>query len=178
MTYRQVRRSTVSNNLTDRITSQLRDDIVQRQIPARAAVSRRQGIERGLWRQHHRHSRGALASEVGWPRRLTSRQGGICRGRCQGTAVPARDDRGSEQFAAPHLRAAHGCRNAGRYAGGRTAQPSDLKAMLDCLKQMEPNKSPFEQALAADIAFHLSIARATQNPLIVSFMQFLATASV
>ena len=50
---------------------------------------------------------------------------------------------------------------------------SDLKAMLDCLKQMEPNKSHFELALAADIAFHLTIARATQNPLIVSFMQFL-----
>lgn len=52
-------------------------------------------------------------------------------------------------------------------------KPSDLRAMMDCLKQMAPNKSSFEQALAADIAFHLSIARATQNPLIVSFMQFL-----
>jgi GntR family transcriptional regulator, transcriptional repressor for pyruvate dehydrogenase complex len=38
---------------------------------------------------------------------------------------------------------------------------------------MEPNKSSFEQALAADIVFHLTIAQATQNPLIVSFMKFL-----
>jgi GntR family transcriptional repressor for pyruvate dehydrogenase complex len=38
---------------------------------------------------------------------------------------------------------------------------------------MEPNRSSFERALAADIVFQLKIAQATQNPLIVSFMKFL-----
>jgi GntR family transcriptional repressor for pyruvate dehydrogenase complex len=50
---------------------------------------------------------------------------------------------------------------------------ADLKAMLVCLKVMEPSKNSFEEALASDIAFHLAIAQATQNPLIVSFMRFL-----
>lgn len=38
---------------------------------------------------------------------------------------------------------------------------------------MKPAHTTFEKALAPDIAFHLAIAKATQNPLIVSFMQFL-----
>jgi DNA-binding FadR family transcriptional regulator len=38
---------------------------------------------------------------------------------------------------------------------------------------MEPSRNSFEQALAADIDFHMTIAAATHNPLIVSFMQFL-----
>jgi GntR family transcriptional regulator, transcriptional repressor for pyruvate dehydrogenase complex len=41
------------------------------------------------------------------------------------------------------------------------------------LKRMEPSHNSFDAALSSDIDFHLSIARATQNPLIVSFMEFL-----
>jgi GntR family transcriptional repressor for pyruvate dehydrogenase complex len=52
-------------------------------------------------------------------------------------------------------------------------RPSDLKAMSGCLKFMEPAANTFKRALEADIAFHLAVAAATQNPLIVNFMQFL-----
>ncbi len=50
MTYRQVRRAIVSNNLTDRITSMLRDDIVSgkyepgRQLPAGKDLSAAFGV--------------------------------------------------------------------------------------------------------------------------------------
>lgn len=49
----------------------------------------------------------------------------------------------------------------------------DLKAMRAALKMMRPSNASFEKALAADIEFHLAIAKATKNPLIVSFMRFL-----
>ena len=50
MTYRQVRRSTVSNNLTDRITAALQQDIVSgkyqpgRQLPAGKDLSATFGV--------------------------------------------------------------------------------------------------------------------------------------
>lgn len=52
-------------------------------------------------------------------------------------------------------------------------EPSDLKAMRAALKDMEPGAVSFEKALSADIEFHLAIAEATKNPLIVSFTRFL-----
>ncbi len=50
---------------------------------------------------------------------------------------------------------------------------SDLKAMTKHLRAMAPGHGSFEAALAADIGFHLAIAEATHNPLIVGFTQFL-----
>jgi DNA-binding FadR family transcriptional regulator len=47
----------------------------------------------------------------------------------------------------------------------RTTQ--DLNAMARHLKLMEPGRKPFGEALAADLAFHRTIAEATKNPLIV-----------
>jgi GntR family transcriptional regulator, transcriptional repressor for pyruvate dehydrogenase complex len=173
MTYRQVRRSTVSNNLTDRITSQLRDDIVSgkyapgRQLPAGKELSESFGVSITVIRESlsRLKSDGLVASH-------------------QGKGVFVEDDARARPF---RLATAEDTKSSLRHifelrmgveiqaatlaAERRTA--SDLKAMGDCLRQMEPNKSPFEQALAADIAFHLTIARATGNPLIVSFMQFL-----
>jgi GntR family transcriptional repressor for pyruvate dehydrogenase complex len=173
MTYRQVRRSTVSNNLTDRITSQLRDDIVSgkyapgRQLPAGKELSESFGVSITVIRESlsRLKSDGLVASH-------------------QGKGVFVEDDARARPF---RLATAEDTKSSLRHifelrmgveiqaatlaAERRTA--SDLKAMGDCLRQMEPNKSTFERALAADIAFHLTIARATQNPLIVSFMQFM-----
>jgi GntR family transcriptional repressor for pyruvate dehydrogenase complex len=53
----------------------------------------------------------------------------------------------------------------------RTTQ--NLNAMARYLKLMEPGRKPFGEALAADLAFHRTIAEATKNPLIVDFMKFL-----
>lgn len=50
---------------------------------------------------------------------------------------------------------------------------ADLKLMAKCLKAMEPSRKSFDEALSADIEFHRTIAVATRNPLIVSFMEFL-----
>jgi GntR family transcriptional regulator, transcriptional repressor for pyruvate dehydrogenase complex len=49
----------------------------------------------------------------------------------------------------------------------------DLRQMEKCLKAMAPARKSFDEALDADIEFHRSIAVATRNPLIVSFMEFL-----
>lgn len=50
---------------------------------------------------------------------------------------------------------------------------TDLKLMAKCLKAMEPSQRSFDEALSADIEFHRTIAVATRNPLIVSFVEFL-----
>ena len=173
MTYRQVRRSTVSNNLTDRITSVLREDIVSgkyqpgRQLPAGKELSESFGVSITVIREalSRLKSDGLVASH-------------------QGKGVFVEDDARARPFRlATSVDAKSSLRDIFELRMGVEMQAamlaaerrkaSDLKAMLDCLKQMEPNKSAFERALAADIAFHLTIARATQNPLIVSFMQFL-----
>lgn len=53
-------------------------------------------------------------------------------------------------------------------------RPADLKAMRAALKHMEPAAArSFEKALSSDIEFHLAIAEATRNPLIVNFTRFL-----
>ena len=173
MTYRQVRRSTVSNNLTDRITSLLRQDIVSgkyapgRQLPAGKDLSATFGVSITVVREalSRLKSDGLIASH-------------------QGKGVFVEDDAKARPF---RLATAEGTKSSLRHIfelrmgvemqaatlAAERRKAGDLKAMLDCLKQMEPNKSSFEQALAADIAFHLTIAQATQNPLIVSFMKFL-----
>jgi GntR family transcriptional repressor for pyruvate dehydrogenase complex len=173
MTYRQVRRSTGSNNLTDRITLMLRDDIVRgkyepgERLPAGKDLGEAFGVSITVIREalSRLKSDGLIASH-------------------QGKGVFVEDDAKARPF---RLAPAEGSDRSLRHIfelrmgvelqaatlAAERRKPADLRAMSDCLKQMEPNKNSFEQALAADIAFHLSIARATQNPLIVSFMQFL-----
>jgi GntR family transcriptional regulator, transcriptional repressor for pyruvate dehydrogenase complex len=173
MTYRQVRRSSLSNNLTDRITSMLREDIISgkyepgRQLPPGKDLSETFGVSITVIREalSRLKSDGLIASH-------------------QGKGVFVEDDARARPF---RLATAEGVRSSLRHIfelrmgvemqaatlAAERRKPADLKAMLDCLKQMEPNKNSFEQALSSDIAFHLTIARATQNPLIVSFMQFL-----
>jgi GntR family transcriptional repressor for pyruvate dehydrogenase complex len=173
MTYRQVPRSTVSNNLTDRITSMLREDIVSGkyepggQLPAGKDLSATFGVSITVIREalSRLKSDGLVASH-------------------QGKGVFVEDDVKARPF---RLAAAEDAKSSLRHIfelrmgvemqaatlAAERRSPGDLKAMLDCLKQMEPNKNSFEQALASDMAFHLAIAQATQNPLIVSFMKFL-----
>jgi GntR family transcriptional repressor for pyruvate dehydrogenase complex len=172
MTYRQVRRSAVSNNLTDRITLLLRQDIVGgkyapgHQLPAGKDLSAAFGVSITVVREalSRLKSDGLVASH-------------------QGKGVFVEDDARARPFRLATEGAKSSLRHifelrmgvemqAATLAAARR-KASDLKAMRDCLKQMEPNRSSFEQALGADIAFHLTIARATQNPLIVSFMKFL-----
>ena len=171
MTYRQVRRSTSSNNLTDRITSRLRDEIIRgkyepgQQLPAGKDLGEAFGVSITVIREalSRLKSDGLVASH-------------------QGKGVFVEDDAKARPF---RLATAEGSNSSLRHIfelrmgvemqaatlAAENRKPSDLRALLDCLMQMEPNKNSFEQALASDIAFHLSIARATQNPLIVSFMQ-------
>jgi len=173
MTYRQVRRSTVSNNLTDRITSRLRDDIVSgkyapgRQLPAGKELSETFGVSITVIRESlsRLKSDGLVASHQG--------KGVFVEddARARPFRLAAAEDTKSSLRHIFELRMGVEIQAAALAAERRTA--SDLKAMGGCLKQMEPNKSSFERALSADIAFHLTIARATRNPLIVSFMQFL-----
>jgi GntR family transcriptional regulator, transcriptional repressor for pyruvate dehydrogenase complex len=173
MTYRQVRRSTASNNLTDRVTLTLRDDIVRgkyepgQQLPAAKDLGETFGVSITVIREalSRLKSDGLIASH-------------------QGKGVFVEDDAKARPFRlAPAEDSDQSLRHIFELRMGVELQaatlaaerrkPSDLRAMLDCLKQMEPDKNSFEQALAADIAFHLLIGRATQNPLIVSFMKFL-----
>lgn len=173
MTYKPVQRAATSNNLTDRITTMLREDIVSgkyepgKQLPAGKDLSESFGVSITVVREalSRLKSDGLIASH-------------------QGKGVFVEDNAKARPFrlAAPgesqsslrhifELRMAVEMQAASLAAERRTR--ADLKAMQACLKVMEPSRGTFEQALASDIAFHLAIAEATQNPLIVSFMRFL-----
>jgi DNA-binding FadR family transcriptional regulator len=173
MTYKQVQRITVSHNLTDRITLMLRDDIVSgryqpgRQLPAGKELSDLFGVSITVIREalSRLKSDGLVASHQGKGVFVEN----DARGRPFRLATPT-----GKQSSLLHifeLRMAVEVQAA--ILAAQRRRPNDLKAMAKCLKEMEPSRNPFEQALAADIAFHLAIAEATQNPLIVSFMQFL-----
>jgi GntR family transcriptional regulator, transcriptional repressor for pyruvate dehydrogenase complex len=173
MTYKQPQRITVPHNLTDRITLMLRDDIVSgkyqpgRQLPAGKDLSDSFGVSITVIREalSRLKSDGLVASHQGKgvfvendararPFRLASPSGK------QNSLLHIFELRMAVEVQAAILAA-------------QRRKLTDLKAMAKCLKEMEPARKPFEQALASDIAFHLAIAEATQNPLIVSFMQFL-----
>src|SRR6201996_1289584 len=164
MTYRQVRRSTASNNLTDRITLLLRQDIVGgkyapgHQLPAGNDLSATFGVSITVIREalSRLKSDGLIASH-------------------QGKGVFVEDDTKARPFrlataagAQPSLRDIFELRMAVEMQAAVLAaerrRPSDLKAMSGCLKFMEPAANTFKRALEADIAFHLAIAAATQNP--------------
>jgi DNA-binding FadR family transcriptional regulator len=172
MTYRPVRRSTKSDNLTDRITLALRDEIVNgkyqpgTQLPAGKDLSASFGVSITVIREalSRLKSDGLVASH-------------------QGKGVFVEDDAKARPFrlgpADPEnslahifeLRIAVEVQAATLAARRRTA--GDLKEMARCLKEMKPSRNSFDRALSSDISFHLAIARATQNPLIVNFMEFL-----
>jgi DNA-binding FadR family transcriptional regulator len=173
MTYKRVQRSAISNNLTDRITMMLREDIIMgkyepgKQLPTGKDLSESFGVSITVVREalSRLKSDGLIASHQG-------------KGVFVENDAKARPFRlataGGPQSSLRHifeLRMAVEMQAASLAAERRTA--SDLKTMRACLKVMEPSKNSFEDALASDIAFHLSIAQATQNPLIVSFMRFL-----
>lgn len=173
MTYKRVRRAAVSNNLTDRITMMLREDIINgkyepgKQLPAGKNLSEAFGVSITVVREalSRLKSDGLIASHQG-------------KGVFVENDAKARPFRlataGEPQSSLRHifeLRMAVEMQAASLAAERRTS--TDLKSMLACLKVMEPSRHPFEEALASDIAFHLTIAKATQNPLIVDFMRFL-----
>ena len=173
MTYRQVRRSTASNNLTDRITLMLRDDIVRgkyepgQQLPPGKDLGEAFGVSITVIREalSRLKSDGLIASHQG--------KGVFVEDDAKARPFRLATTEGSDRSLRHIFELRMGVELQAATIAAERRKPADLRAMLDCLKQMEPNKNSFEQALAADIAFHLSIARATQNPLIVSFMQFL-----
>ena len=173
MTYKRVRRAAVSNNLTDRITMMLREDIINgkyepgKQLPAGKNLSEAFGVSITVVREalSRLKSDGLIASHQG-------------KGVFVENDAKARPFRlataGEPQSWLRHifeLRMAVEMQAASLAAERRTS--TDLKSMLACLKVMEPARHSFEEALASDIAFHLTIAKATQNPLIVDFMRFL-----
>src|ERR1700761_1622273 len=173
MSYRQVPRATSSNNLTDRITSMLRDDIVRgkyepgQQLPAGKDLGETFGVSITVIREalSRLKSDGLIASHQG--------KGVFVEDDAKARPFRLATSEGSDRSLRHIFELRVGVELQAATIAAERRKPADLRAMQDCLKQMEPNKSSFEQALAADIAFHLSIARATQNPLIVSFMKFL-----
>jgi DNA-binding FadR family transcriptional regulator len=173
MPYKPVRRATVSNNLTDRVTSMLRDEIINgkyepgRKLPPSKEMSEVFGVSITVVREalSRLKSDGLIASHQGKGVFVES----DAKARPFRLATPA----GSQ----PSLRHIFELRMAVEMQAAVLAaerrRPSDLKAMSGCLKLMEPTTNTFKRALESDIAFHLAIAEATQNPLIVSFMRFL-----
>lgn len=173
MTYKPVQRAAISNNLTDRITMMLREDIVSgkyepgKQLPAGKDLSESFGVSITVVREalSRLKSDGLIASHQG-------------KGVFVEDNAKARPFRlataGESQSSIRHifeLRMAVEMQAASLAAERRTR--ANLKAMQACLKVMKPSHGSFEQALASDIAFHLAVAEATQNPLIVNFMRFL-----
>jgi GntR family transcriptional regulator, transcriptional repressor for pyruvate dehydrogenase complex len=161
------------NNLTDRITHSLREDIVSgkyapgTQLPAGKDLGHQFGVSITVVRE--------ALSRLKADGLVASRQG-------KGVFVPndtkSRPFRleavGGRQMPIAHifeLRMGVEVQAASLAAERRTTQ--NLNAMARYLKLMEPGRKPFGEALAADLAFHRTIAEATKNPLIVDFMKFL-----
>jgi DNA-binding FadR family transcriptional regulator len=174
MAYKRVQRTFVSSNsLTDRISGMLRDDIAKgkykpgRQLPAGKDLGERFGVSITVIREAlaRLKSDGLIASH-------------------QGKGVFVADDSTARPFRLPPSGAkkrtlAHifelriGIEVQAAMLAAERRHDRDLKAMTKFLRAMEPGQASFEDALAADIGFHLAIAEATQNPLIVGFTQFL-----
>ena len=174
MTRGTVQRTFVSkDNLTDRIAGMLRDDIAKgrykpgHQLPPGKDLAERFGVSITVIREAlaRLKSDGLVASH-------------------QGKGVFVEQDFTARPFRLPlsgiskntlahifELRIGIEVQAASLAAERR--RPFHLKAMARHLRTMEPGRSTFEEALAADIGFHLAIAEATQNPLIVGFTQFL-----
>lgn len=158
--------------LADHIAISLREDIAQRryeagvQLPAGRELAQQFGVSITVVRE-------ALS-------RL--RADGLIASR-QGKGVFVADETTPRSFRLKESSSPHSLRHIFElrmgvevYAAGLAAQrrtAHDLKTMARCLKAMRPARKGFEEALSADIAFHQSIAMATQNPLIVSFVEFL-----
>jgi GntR family transcriptional repressor for pyruvate dehydrogenase complex len=160
------------NNLTDRITATLRDAIVSGkyapggQLPPGKELGLHFGVSITVVRE--------ALSRLKADGLVASRQG-------KGVFVPkdtkARPFRlepgGTKRSLSDifELRMGVEVQAAGLAAERRTSR--DLALMAKYLKAMQPAQEKFEEALAADLAFHRTIAEATRNPLIVGFMQFL-----
>jgi DNA-binding FadR family transcriptional regulator len=173
MTSRQVRRSTVSNKLTDRVTAALRQDIISgkyepgRQLPAGKDLSATFGVSITVVRESlsRLKSDGLIASH-------------------EGKGVFVEDDARARPF---RLATAEGAKSSLRHIFelrmGVEMQAATLAAER-CkagdpegdARLPEADGAEQEQLRAGarcHIAFHLTIAQARQNPLIVSFMKFL-----
>ncbi len=172
MAYKQVRRSSISISLTDRITAALHDDIVNgkyepgRQLPSGRELSESFGVSITVIREalSRLKSDGLVAPHQGKGVFVED----DAKARPFRLALPGRQTSLEHIF---ELRIAVEAQAAVLAAHRRTSR--DLKEMAKCLKAMEPSRNPFDRALLSDIDFHLAIARATQNPLIVGFMEFL-----
>jgi GntR family transcriptional repressor for pyruvate dehydrogenase complex len=161
------------NNLTDRITESLRQDIVSgkyapgTQLPAGKDLGQQFGVSITVVRE--------ALSRLKADGLVASRQG-------KGVFVPndmrsrpfRLEPAGGTRMPIAHifeLRMGVEVQAASLAAERRTAQ--DLATMARYLKLMEPGRKVFSEALVADLAFHRTIAEATKNPLIVDFMKFL-----
>ena len=163
MPYKPVRRATASNNLTDRVTSMLRDDIINgkyepgRKLPPSKEMSEVFGVSITVVREalSRLKSDGLIASH-------------------QGKGVFVENDTKARPFrlatsagTQPSLRHIFELRMAVEMQAAVLAaerrRPSDLKAMSGCLKLMEPTTNTFKRALESDISFHLAIAVCIQK---------------
>ncbi len=173
MTSNNSKQAVHASNLTDRITTMLRKDILQgkyapgTRLPAGKDLGEAFGVSITVVREalSRLKSDGLIVSYQGKgvfvendtkarPFRLAT---------TEGKKIPI-----SYIF---ELRIAVEVQAASLAATRRTA--ADLRAIRAPLKLMQPGKASFETALAADIEFHLAIAEATKNPLIVNFTRFL-----
>lgn len=161
------------NNLTDRITATLRQEIIGgryapgAQLPSGRELCEQFGVSITVIRE--------ALSRLKADGLVASRQG-------KGVFVPnntkARPFRLELAGSTPlpiasifELRMGIEVQAASLAAERRTTQ--DLAKMARCLKKIEPARKPFAEALEADLAFHRAIAEATRNPLIIEFMKFL-----
>jgi DNA-binding FadR family transcriptional regulator len=161
------------NNLTDRITQSLREDIESgkygpgTQLPAGKDLGTQFGVSITVVRE--------ALSRLKADGLVASRQG-------KGVFVPndtksrpfRLEPAGGTRMPIAHifeLRMGVEVQAASLAAERRTTQ--DLNLMARHLKLMEPGRKPFGEALAADLAFHRIIAEAAKNPLIMDFMKFL-----
>jgi GntR family transcriptional regulator, transcriptional repressor for pyruvate dehydrogenase complex len=169
----QIQRIAAPHNLTDRITLMLRNDIVSgkyepgRQLPTGKQLSDLFGVSITVIRE--------ALSRLKSDGLVASRQGKGVFVEHDARARPFRlaSPTGKENSLLHIFELRMAVEVQAAILAAERRKPSDLKAIAKCLKEMEPSRNSFEQALTSDIGFHLAIAEATQNPLIVSFMQFL-----
>ncbi|MBN9598842.1 MAG: FadR family transcriptional regulator [Afipia sp.] len=171
MNYTRVRRSK-TDNLTDKTTAALREEIITgkyppgRQLPSGRELSEAFGVSITVVRE--------ALSRLKSDGLITSHQGKGVFVEDDTKARPFRLESIGKQSSISdifELRIAIEVQGSMLAAERRSA--ADLRDMARCLKEMRPGQNSFDKAHTADINFHLSIARATKNPLIVSFMEFL-----
>lgn len=180
MTDKQPQQAVLSQNLTDRITAILRDDVISgkyppgQQLPSGKELSQLFGVSITVIREalSRLKSDGLIASHQG--------KGVFVENDAKARPFRLISSAGEQNSILQIFELRQGVEVQAAILAAERRKPRDLVVMEKCLQRMKPSpgqkkqaRASFDKALSSDLEFHRAIAKATQNPLIVSFTEFL-----